>query len=124
MLKNLYRNYVAYFRTKLGSKREGRLELSNVGIFGGGECASAGDAKWSIGKMAFAQCVSIVGSALKINDIGDPIGGMAVTVTCGEARIEDSMVESFVSGFERGFMELSMRCVTASQCHQKSLHYS
>lgn len=75
MLKYLYRNYVAHFRAKLGSKRQGRLELSNVGIFGGGECASAGDAKWFIGKMAFAQCVSIVGSALKINDIGDPIGG-------------------------------------------------
>ena len=116
MLKYLYGNYIAYFRGKLGSKRQGGLELSNLGLFGAGEGMSPGGAGWSIGKMAFAQCDSVVGAALKINVVGNPMGGIAITVTWGEGSIEDSMAESFVSGFERGFLELLVWCVTTLWC--------
>jgi hypothetical protein len=59
---------------------------------------------WSIGKMAFAQWDSVVGAALKINVVGNPLGGIAITVTWGGGCMEDSMAESFAAGLECGFM--------------------
>jgi hypothetical protein len=108
MLKYLFGNYVGYFQGQLGHKRQGGLELSNVGLFGG---VSLRGGEWSIGKMAFAQCNSVVGPALKINVIGSPAGGLAITVTWGENSVEERVAESFVSGLEHGFMELLMWCV-------------
>ena len=106
MLKYLNGNYIGYFQGKLGRKRQGTLELSNLGQFGGVPLGG----EWSIGKTAFAQCDSIVGSALKINVIGDPRGGMAITVTWGEDSVEESVAESFVADLQRDFMELLMWC--------------
>lgn len=122
MLKYLYGNYVAYFEGKLGKKRQGGLELSNLGLFKGGQSMPPGCEEWSIGQMAFAQCDSVVGSALKINVIGNTVGGLTITVTWGAGSVEELVAESFVAGLERGFMELLMRCVIIIQRVQRVLH--
>ena len=110
MLKYLYGDYIGYFQGKLGHNREGSLELSNLGPFGG---VAPGDGEWSIGKTAFAQCDSVVGSALKMNVTGNPLGGIAITVTWGVGSVDEPVAESFVAGLQRDFMELLIWYVPA-----------
>ena len=107
MLKYLFGNYVAFFKGKLGNKRQQSLELSNLGLFEGMEGRSqTSSGEWSIRDMAFAQCDSVVGPALKMCVVGSPAGGIGITVTWGEGSVENSIAESFVSGLERGIMVL------------------
>ena len=92
-------------KRKLGKngRRSGALQSWSVG-YKNGWFPGCGD--WFIGKMAFAQCDSPAGTALKINVVGNPLGGIAITVTWGEGYIEDCMAELFVAGLERWFVEL------------------
>lgn len=105
MLKFLFGQYEAYFKDKVGKKRQGALEVSNLGRFDI-RTPEVGDEPWSIDRMAFAQCDSVVGAALKLNCVGDPVGGVTIAVTWGETCIPDSLGESFVSQFEEGLKKL------------------
>ncbi|KAF9461246.1 alcohol acetyltransferase [Collybia nuda] len=105
MLKFLFGQYEAYFKGKIGQKRQGGLELSNLGRFDI-QKPGIGDESWSTMRMAFAQCDSIVGSALKLNCVGDSLGGITIAVTWGENCIPDSLGESFVFQFEEGLQKL------------------
>ncbi|GLB41856.1 hypothetical protein LshimejAT787_1004560 [Lyophyllum shimeji] len=105
MLKFLFGKYAAFFKGKVGKKRQGGLEISNLGPF---EASSdrAGGETWTIGRTGFAQCDAPLGSAIKINVVGDPLGGMTIAVTWGVGSIENSFGESFVSSFRDGFAKV------------------
>lgn len=103
LLKLLFGNYVAYFKGQLNSKRGGGLEFSNVGRF----VDPSGEAEgWNIRSMAFAQADATVGSAIKLNVVGAPDGGVTIAVTWGDGAVADSFVESFATGFEQDFQQI------------------
>jgi hypothetical protein len=105
MLKFLFGQYTAYFKGNVGKKRQGSLEVSNLGRFHV-SAPEIGDEPWSTGRMAFAQCDSVLGSALKLNCVGDSVGGVTIAVTWGETCIPDSLGESFVSQFKQSLQKL------------------
>jgi hypothetical protein len=80
---------------KLGKKRKAGTEISNLGLFKYPSSIAHEGRQWSIGAMLFAQCDPVLGAALKINVIGDPRGGLSITLTWGENILETSFVESF-----------------------------
>lgn len=104
MLRYLFGQYVSFFKGKLGKKRQGGLEISNLGRFHD----EAGDKDWSIGRMAFVQCDAVVGAALKMNIVGDRAGGVTVGVTWGEGSVADSFAELFVSAIRDAFGRMIM----------------
>ncbi|KAJ7195853.1 alcohol acetyltransferase [Mycena rebaudengoi] len=102
MLYFLFGNVTGWMKGRLGKKRGSTFELSNAGRV----AAQVGLGPWSIGAMAFAQCDVVIGSAVKMNAIGDPTGAVHVTVTWGEANIDRTFVESFIARFQEGFRAL------------------
>jgi len=103
MLKFLFGNYVPFFNSKLKSKRQGGLELSNVGHF----ADPLGDGEgWKIRSMAFAQADGTSGSAIKLNVVGAPDGSLTITVTWGDGAVADTFVESFMTAFERDLKKI------------------
>ncbi|KAF8074926.1 alcohol acetyltransferase [Lyophyllum atratum] len=102
MLKFLFGKYEAYFKGQLGKKREGGLELSNVGRFEV-ESNKDGDAAWLTGGMVFAQCNAALGAAVKMNMVGDALGGITIAVTWGVDAIPDGFGEEFVARFRDSF---------------------
>ncbi|RDB23657.1 Uncharacterized protein C18B11.03c [Hypsizygus marmoreus] len=104
MLKYLFGRYSAYLEEKLGKKRQGGFELSNLGRFNAGE-SKTGD-RWSIGKVVWAQGDATTGAAIKLNVVGDALGGVAMSVTWGDGAIADNLAESFVSNFDDALRNL------------------
>ncbi|KAJ7430285.1 alcohol acetyltransferase [Mycena latifolia] len=102
MLLLLFGNIAGWLRGLLGRKRSGTFEISNAGRIS----ASASTGRWGIGRMAFAQSDLVVGSALKLNVIGDPTGEVSVVLTWGESSIEQALVESFATQFQDGLRTL------------------
>ncbi|KAJ7498071.1 alcohol acetyltransferase [Mycena galericulata] len=104
MLRFLFGNITGFLRGKLGAKRGGTFEVSNLGRV---VIAPAGEVgPWRIGRMVFAQCDVVIGAALKVSVIGDPTGEMTVAVTWGDAAIERALVETFTSQFQDGLRAL------------------
>lgn len=104
MLKFLFGRYEAYFKGKLGAKRQGSLELSNLG-----KIPITNDptgAHWTIERMVFAQCDAATGSAIKLNMVGSPDGHVTIAVTWGEGAVSDSLAETFISRLQGGFRAL------------------
>ncbi|KAG6812727.1 hypothetical protein H0H92_000944 [Tricholoma furcatifolium] len=101
MLKFLFGKYDEYFQGKLGKKRQVGFEISNVGRFDTRN-TSFGDQAWSIGRTVFAQCDVVVGAALKLNAVGDPLGGVTMSVIYGAGSISDVFVDKFVENFKLG----------------------
>ncbi|KAF8889284.1 alcohol acetyltransferase-domain-containing protein [Infundibulicybe gibba] len=79
---------------KARDEETGGLECSNLGRVDLGNDMTRGD--WSITRVIFAPCSVVVGSALKVNMAGDPLGGLTVSVTWSDDAVERSLVESFV----------------------------
>ncbi|KAG6821485.1 hypothetical protein H0H93_010209 [Arthromyces matolae] len=104
MLKYLYGRYDEFFLGKLGKKRRAGFELSNVGRFKVGKGIAQ---TWSTGRMAFAQCDVVQGAAIKLNAVGDALGGITITVTWGANSIPDAFAEDFVVKFKNGIGKLS-----------------
>ncbi|KAG6833241.1 hypothetical protein H0H87_009862 [Tephrocybe sp. NHM501043] len=105
MLKLLFGKYDAFFLGKLGKKRQIGLELSNVGRFDA-KSDPWSERKWSIGRMAFAQCDVVVGAALKMNVVGDTLGGITVSVVWGANSVSDAFAHAFVANFGAGVEKL------------------
>ncbi|KAG7439762.1 uncharacterized protein BT62DRAFT_976568 [Guyanagaster necrorhizus] len=101
MLGYLFGRFVGYFTGKYDAKREGGLEISNVG-----RIVVHGIDAWSIDDMWFAQCDSYVGSALKLNVVGPPSGSLTIIATGGQYAAEDAFVDAFVSLFEARFADI------------------
>ncbi|KAG5647513.1 hypothetical protein DXG03_009450 [Asterophora parasitica] len=100
MLKFLFGKYDEFLKGKLGKKRQGGIEISNVGRFD--VQAQYEGPTWSIGRTVFTQCDATLGSALKLNVAGDPRGGVTISVSWGEGAISNSLAENFTSGFRDG----------------------
>ncbi|KAF5383777.1 hypothetical protein D9615_003564 [Tricholomella constricta] len=105
MIRFLFGKYASFFKGKLGKKRQGGIEISNVGRFEAKSSLEAGPT-WSIGRMVFAQCDAVLGAALKLNVVGDSLGGVTVAVTWGAGAIPDSFAEEFTSRFKVGIDRL------------------
>ncbi|KAG6853896.1 hypothetical protein C0991_000361 [Blastosporella zonata] len=101
MLKFLFGKYDAYFQGKLGRKRPAGLEVSNVGRFDV-QIDSSNGQMWSIGRMAFAQCDVVVGAALKMNVVGDALGGITISLIWGANSVSDAFANAFAANFENG----------------------
>ncbi|TBU23723.1 alcohol acetyltransferase [Dichomitus squalens] len=121
MLKYLFGRYEEYLEGHLGKKRGWGLELSNLGPFPGSPSSGttdleksedgAGDstevlaARWKIKEMTFAQA-EVLGSALKLNVVGSPEGGLGMTVSWGTSAVDKELAEAFVVGLHDGLRAL------------------
>ncbi|KAG6890021.1 hypothetical protein C0992_003366 [Termitomyces sp. T32_za158] len=105
MLPYLNGRYDEFFRGMLGKKRHGGFELSNVGRFEV-ENSSPDRPAWSTGRMVFAQCDVIVGAALKLNVVGDAIGGITMSVIWGAGSVSDDFAERFIVKFRKGIEKI------------------
>ncbi|KAG5340286.1 hypothetical protein C0989_002302 [Termitomyces sp. Mn162] len=105
MLSYLNGKYDKFFQGMLGKKRAAGFELSNVGRFGF-EKSSADGPKWSIGHMVFAQCDVVVGAALKLNVVGDALGGITISVIWGAGSVSDVFADQFVTKFKDSIEKL------------------
>ncbi|TDL15655.1 hypothetical protein BD410DRAFT_756176 [Rickenella mellea] len=103
-LKYLFGRYEVYFKGKIGAKREGGFEVSNLGPFGDVRETEEG---WRIEEVYFAQNDGVQGSAIKVNVAGDPEGGMGICVTWGEGAVDTAFGDAFVRGFEDGLKGLA-----------------
>lgn len=106
MLKYLFGKYDAYFQGKLGQKRRAGLEISNVGRFDATSGSSGKQQRWSIGRMAFAQCDVVAGAALKMNVVGDSLGGMTISIIWGAHSVSDAFADAFIANFKNGIEKL------------------
>ncbi|KDQ61358.1 hypothetical protein JAAARDRAFT_66485 [Jaapia argillacea MUCL 33604] len=114
LLKFLFGDYEGFFRDKVGKKREGGLELSNVGSLSPSPttapspptttspttvpCPTQPSTQWQIHKVYFTQNDVVCGAALKMNVVGDGLGGVNVGVSWGEG-----LGEEFVRRFREAF---------------------
>ncbi|KAI0779894.1 alcohol acetyltransferase [Fomes fomentarius] len=125
MIKYLYGRYDNYLLGRLGGKRYGGLELSNLGAFpplsakSNPERASSRDKSnkgegarsggfWTIQETAFVQADVTLGSALKMSVAGTPTGGLGISLTWGEDAIDPAFAQEFATGFEEGMRALMM----------------
>ncbi|KAG6902595.1 hypothetical protein C0995_014602 [Termitomyces sp. Mi166 len=101
MLSYLYGKYDEFFQGMLGKKRHGGFELSNVGRFEV-ENSSSNGPRWLTGRMVFAQCDVVVGAALKLNVVGDALGGITMSVIWGASSVSDAFADEVVTKFKKG----------------------
>ncbi|KAG6869214.1 hypothetical protein C0993_009077 [Termitomyces sp. T159_Od127] len=105
MLPYLNGKYDEFFQGMLGRKRNGGFELSNVGRFEV-ENNSPDVPTWSTGRMVFAQCDVVVGAALKLNVVGDAIGGLTMSIIWGAGSVSDVFAEGFIDKFRNGLEKI------------------
>ncbi|KAJ7038419.1 hypothetical protein C8F04DRAFT_1089091, partial [Mycena alexandri] len=48
----------------------------------------------------FAQCDVVIAAAFNINVCGDPAGGLNITFSWGENRVDAGLVEGFIADFQ------------------------
>ncbi|KAH9855305.1 alcohol acetyltransferase [Lenzites betulinus] len=104
------RNYESFFRGQLGKKREGTMEISNLGRVPPMAPSASNEARtstWAIRETVFVQVDGTVGPALKINVTGTPDGGLGVSVAWGKGALDDELAEEFVEAFTSGLKELA-----------------
>ncbi|KAJ6557294.1 alcohol acetyltransferase [Mycena vulgaris] len=94
--------YVSFMKGTLGVKRAYGLILSNLGRFE----VPANDGKWAVDRVIFSQCDSVAGAALAMNIVGDPAGGLNISITWGEKSLDTPFVEEFISMFLESFHSL------------------
>lgn len=108
MLKYLYGKYEEFLKGKLGKKRQAGMEISNLGAFKYPESVASPEQRtWSIGKMAFSQCDAVLGAALKLNVVGDPLGGLTICLTWGEDVVSKEFAEAFAGRLEKRLGEMA-----------------
>lgn len=110
LIKYLHGKYEAYFKGKLGKKREASFEISNVGVFKPnveGELSAPDGAEWKIETAYFAQDDGVNGAALKINVAGSPNGGVNVCITWGDGEVDDVLAETFVKELQLSISKLA-----------------
>ncbi|KLO08741.1 hypothetical protein SCHPADRAFT_858704 [Schizopora paradoxa] len=112
-LKYLFNNYEGFYKGRLGAKRVGGLEVSNLGAF---SVAATSDEKvadasstdrWTIGRTCFTQSDVVLGPALKLSTCGDPEGGVNIVVSWGEGAVDNEFAEAFVQEFQTLFANLA-----------------
>ena len=106
MLRILCGQFGAFWKSKMGTKRELGLEVSNVGRFDLSGTAQDDAKKWHIDRMVFAQSNIVIGAAIKVNVCGNPLGGLAITVVWSSDSVEAALAEGFVSKLEQMFLEV------------------
>lgn len=106
-LKYLFNKYDNFYKGRLGAKRVGGLEVSNLGAFN----LTASDGKkddvaasipktWTIGRTCFTQSDVVLGPALKLSTSGDPEGGVNIVISWGEGAVDNNFAEAFVQDFQ------------------------
>ncbi|CAL1714203.1 unnamed protein product [Somion occarium] len=68
-LNLLFGRYQPFFRGKIGKKRHGTFELSNVGPFPFDKSDNEAGRKWKVGEMFFGQCDALLGATIKLDDV-------------------------------------------------------
>lgn len=107
LLKYLFDNYTAYFKSHLGKKRPVTFVLTNLGVFPSEEPSSG---SWRVEDMWFTQSDVYTGAALGISVIGLSDGGLTLCLTSGPevlgADVLDVVAEKF-SHIVRGIINES-----------------
>jgi hypothetical protein len=109
MLWFLFGNFKAFWKSKIGEKREAGFETSSVGQFYPPEDAHTGLEKWRIDRVVVAQSDCVTGAAIKLNICGNPLGGLAITVTWSLDSVEAALADAFVLRFKQMFAGNSQR---------------
>ena len=91
MLWFLFGNFKAFWKSKIGEKREAGFETSSVGQFY---------------RVVVAQSDCVTGAAIKLNICGNPLGGLAITVTWSLDSIEAALAGAFVLRFKQMLQEI------------------
>jgi len=106
-LKFLFNKYENFYKGRLGTKRAGGLEVSNLGAFNlavpKGEKdlpSTSSTSTWSIGRTCFTQSDVVLGPALKLSTSGDPDGGVNIVISWGEGAVDNDFAEAFVKEFQ------------------------
>lgn len=107
MLKFIFGQYELFYRDKVGKKRDGGLEISNIGKFDIAEVTDSNSADtWTVDRVTFAQFNRVIGAAIELNVVGTPSGGLTVTVVWSSETVEDALVEVFIPKFREAFYEI------------------
>ncbi|KZT73093.1 hypothetical protein DAEQUDRAFT_506574 [Daedalea quercina L-15889] len=108
MLK-FVKSYEDFLKSKLGKKREGTFEISNVGRFAARASKTEGgpaSSQWVLDNVYFTQSNPSTSSAIHMNVAGDPAGGIGVCVAWSEGAIDDSFGEAFFAALKEGLEEV------------------
>lgn len=90
LLKHLS-DYEGYFRSMLGRRREGSVEVSNLGVFSG-----EGEGEWRVERMVFSQSAAVTGCAIELSVVSVKGGEMGVGVSVQEGVVEEELLERVV----------------------------
>jgi hypothetical protein len=84
---------------KLGQKRDGSYEISNLGDFKPGQCADMANTKVRISKMVFAQPANVIGAPMTFNFVSVQGGCLVCTVSWqnGALGLDNEQERSFVN---------------------------
>ena len=104
MLKYVSGPYEKSTRREIGRPRAGALEFSNLGAFPALEVRDAGG--WRIRETVFAQADATRGPVFKLNTVGNPDGGLGVSITWAKVAVDHELAEEYVREFEKGLRVL------------------
>lgn len=105
MLKLTFGRLEAFFKGKVGKKRDAALEISSIGRFDSGRPVKVDTTKWHIDRLFFTQS-NVTGAAVKMNVCGNPLGGLAISVSWSLDAVEEAMIEAFICKFKQKFQEV------------------
>ncbi|KAJ7624775.1 alcohol acetyltransferase [Roridomyces roridus] len=95
----------AFNRASLGKKRMISVTLSNIGRVNHDDAPSDSD-KWKMGDLVWGQGDSVIGPAMGVNVIGDPEGGLVISVTWGLKSVDAEFGEEFTTSLRDGLLKM------------------
>jgi hypothetical protein len=102
----IFGKFEGFWKDKIGKKRETGLEVSSIGPFNPARSVHTGSQKWVTDRVIFAQSDVGTGAAIKLNVCGNPLGGLAITVTWSLDAVDAAFAEAFVSKFRQMLQEI------------------
>lgn len=120
-LTYLFGRYESFFNSKLGKKRECGLALSNLGALKTDRADDGDAAQWNISKIFFAQNDGVQGAAIKVNVVGDYLGGINFTLTTGKDVLPHGFMDEFVREMKSYLLRASYPQLAKAQSQDEQL---
>ncbi|CDO70508.1 hypothetical protein BN946_scf184569.g51 [Trametes cinnabarina] len=98
-----------YFQGLLGKKREGTVEISNVGPVSsawGVRRQPTPEEPWTMPDLLICQADGTAGAALKVNVTGTVPGGLGITLTWGKDAMDEAFANQWVEAIRDGLKSL------------------
>ncbi|KAI9063774.1 hypothetical protein FKP32DRAFT_1603427 [Trametes sanguinea] len=106
-----------YFQGLLGKKREGTVEISNVGPIGsawGARRQPTPEEPWTMPDLLICQADGTAGAALKVNVTGTVPGGLGITLTWGKDAMDEAFANQWAEAIRDGLKTLVSTTSTSS----------